>query len=788
MQNRESEKHSLQPPRILIVDDKIENLIALEKILADVDVDFVRALSGNEALASVMAHDFALILLDIQMPEMDGFETAELIRSDDQSKHIPIVFITALSYEQQYEFKGYASGAVDYLSKPLDSDILKSKVSVFIDLYRQKSLIAQANDQLKAANRRILEQQEALVEEERLKALLQMAGASAHEMNQPLMSLLGNIELIRMVKDDPAKSEQRLKNIETAGRRIADIVRNMQSFRRCDVVAYPGGGTILNLEQQVNLLIVEGVDRDFNILQALIMDQEQICVIRAASVAEGLRLAQQSKVDIILLDYLLPDGNGLDFLKKMKALGIEKPVIAITGSGDEVVASRMIKAGAYDYLSKAGADRTALLRSIKANLEKFRLKKEVERATQKLARMATCDGLTGLRNRRRMNEMLAYEFKRAKEIDSDLACLLLDLDYFKQLNDQLGHGFGDFVLQQFAARLAGSVRESDACFRCDGEEFMVLMPKTDMEKAEQIAEKIRKLCDTTPYANGDHERIVTVSIGVASLKHRAADRPEDLLIFADKALCRSKAEGRNRINIYGDAEPFSTGPQDAGAIDIKIFKDRFTALLERTKKASVESLELLVRDAGGSRFKDHNRRVVQYLGLVGAKLGMPPAIVRTMQFAAALHDCTKVLLSQKVTGKKERLNAAEKARIKGHIFMLEELVEPFDLFASERAVLLNHHENYDGSGYPNGLQGDQIPVGARIFAIVDALVAMTSDRPYRPGLSAQQVVRELVGNAGTQFDPYLVGLFLDVIDENGLMEIAAQTIAEAKEAVAGITA
>jgi two-component system cell cycle response regulator len=786
MPHLESETHGGPSPRILIVDDKVENLIGLERILADLDVDFVRALSGDEALAWILEHDFALILLDVQMPVMDGFETAELIRSDENSKHIPIVFVTALSHDQTYEFQGYASGAVDYLTKPLNPDILKSKVGVFVDLYRQKMLIAQANAELKAANHRILEQQETMIEEERLKVLLQMAGASAHELNQPLMSLLGNIELIRMIEDDPAQVGQRLNNIETAGQRIADIVQKMQSIQRSDVIDYPGGQTILNLDQKTNLLVVEDSDIDFEALVALVKDQEQIGVTRAVSISEGLGLVQQTKVDMVLLDYLLPDGNGFDFLDGLKAQGMEIPVIAITGHGDEVVASRMIKAGAYDYLPKAGADRAVLLRSIKTALEQSRLKKDVAQATQKLAQMATCDGLTGLSNRRRMNDMLSYEFNRAVRFGTDLSCLMLDLDDFKQVNDSLGHGFGDFVLKQFATRLTDSVRESDACFRYGGEEFMVLMPQTDMEEAKKRAEKIRRLCHTEPYRDDDHERVVTVSIGVASLHHRAAARPEDLLACADKALYRSKAEGRNRVSVYFDTFAASRGADGGQALDTKILKDRFAALMEKTKKASVASFELLMRDAGSSRFKDHNRRVVHYLGLVGERLGLPPAHINTMQFAAALHDCTKVLLPQKLMGQKRRLNAAEMAEIKAHTCMLAELVEPFDFFADERTVLLHHHEKYDGSGYPNGLKGDKIPIGARIFAIVDALVAMTSDRPHRPGLSAEQVVQELVDNAGMQFDPHLVGLFLDVIEENNLIDIPAQKMAEAKALVHGI--
>lgn len=657
------------------------------------------------------------------------------------------------------------------------------------DITRRKQLeqgLKEANAQLKAVNRKILEQQESMIEEERLKVLLQMAGASAHELNQPLLSLLGNIELIRMIKDDSAQINQWLDNIETAGRRIADIVKKMQTIRRGDVKALAGDTSILNLNQEINLLIVEDSDIDFEMLHSLVKDQQQIRLARAKSISEGLRLAQQSGMDIIILDYLLPDGNGLDFLKKMEALGIEKPVLAVTGRGDEMIASCMVKSGAYDYLPKSGTNQSVLLRSIKTALEQSRLKKEVAKATQKLAQMATRDGLTGLHNRRQLNDMLAYEFKRATRFGTDLSCLLLDLDYFKEINDSFGHGFGDFVLQQFATRLADNVRESDACFRYGGEEFMVLLPQTDIQEAKQTAEKIRRLCDAEPYSNGDYERIVTVSIGVSSLNHRAAVKPEDLLSHADRALYQAKAEGRNRVNVYLEAFPSEAGSNGGNTIDVTYLKDRLAALLEKTKKTSVETLELLVRGAGSSRFKDHNQRVVQYLGLAGAKLGMPIAIIQTLQRAATLHDCTKVLLPPIVLDKKDHLDEVEMEKIKDHTFIVAELIEPFDFFADERTVLLSHHENYNGTGYPDGLQGAQIPIGSRLFAIADALVAMTSERPHRPNLSAEQVVQELVGNAGTQFDPNLVGIFLEVISETSLLDVPEQTLTAAKETVAGI--
>jgi len=126
---------------ILIVDDRPENLLALKSLLESQDVTVLTAASGNEALGMVLDHDFALVLMDVQMPGMDGFETAELMRGAERSKHIPIIFVTAISKEQKYVFRGYESGAVDYLFKPIEPEILKSKVKVFLELYRQKKLI-----------------------------------------------------------------------------------------------------------------------------------------------------------------------------------------------------------------------------------------------------------------------------------------------------------------------------------------------------------------------------------------------------------------------------------------------------------------------------------------------------------------------------------------------------------------------------------------------------------------------------------------------------------------------
>ena len=365
-------KEILPSPKILIVDDRIENLVALEKTLADLDAEIIWATSGEEVLACLLEHTVALILLDVQMPDMDGFETAALIRSNEDTRHIPIIFVTAISTDQQHVFSGYASGAVDYLFKPLNPDILRSKVRVFLELDRQRATIVKTNEQLEAANRKILKQQKSVIKEERLKLLLQMAGATAHELNQPLMSLLGNIDLIRMAGDDIDKLRPRLGNIEAAGLRMADIIRKIQTIGSDDVIPYPGGSSIINFDQAVELLFAGDSDSDFNLLSSLMQDRKRIQLTRVRSIAEGLQAMKEKQADIVILGHSLIDGNVFDFLAGMASAGVNRPVIVLTGN-DVAIDARIVKHRVYDLLPISGLNQALLLQTIATALVKFRL-------------------------------------------------------------------------------------------------------------------------------------------------------------------------------------------------------------------------------------------------------------------------------------------------------------------------------------------------------------------------------------------------------------------------------
>jgi two-component system cell cycle response regulator len=540
--------------KILVVDDRPENLLAIEGVLERPDLSIITATSGNEALGLVLEHNFALILLDVQMPEMDGFEVAELLRGSEKTRHIPIIFVTAINKEKAHVFAGYEKGAVDYLFKPLDPQMLRSKVNVFAQLHRQRKKLQENNlelertvDELEAANRKIREQQESLIEEERLKVLLQMAGATAHELNQPLMVLTGNVQLMEMEGNIPHNMAGRVGKIIEAANRIGDIVKKIQTLRHDEPKVYSGGKTIINLDQRVSILYVEDKEDDFKLVKHALRNHSQLSLTRVKSIRAAFKRLENDRFDLIFLDYMLPDGTGLDFLKAVNSEGVETPVVVITGQGDELIASRIIQAGAYDYLPKGKVSGKALLRIISNALEKAGLKREMRMAQKKLAEMSVRDELTGLFNRRYFQEALEREISGSERYGHGLALCMIDLDHFKIVNDTHGHLCGDRVLKTFGQLLDDSIRKYDVGCRYGGEEFTVILPDTSLEKAVSLCERFRERIKAFQFACEDIDLRITTSVGVAACSPCGDITGEQLVALADKALYRAKSEGRDRV-------------------------------------------------------------------------------------------------------------------------------------------------------------------------------------------------------------------------------------------------
>jgi two-component system, cell cycle response regulator len=240
---------------ILIVDDRKENLIALEALLERSEVTIIKAESGNQALGLMLEFNFSVVLLDVQMPEMDGFEVAELMRSKEKTRNIPIIFVTAINKEEKYVFKGYEMGGVDYLFKPINPHILKSKVGVFLELYRKRleleRLVNEKNEyilELHQLNKRIQEQQKDLLEKEKLQSILEMAVTISPEFSQPLSGIIGDTDMLlnTMEKDDSMYSK--LKKILDKAEALAEVIRRVRSITNYKSVTYTGESKMVDID------------------------------------------------------------------------------------------------------------------------------------------------------------------------------------------------------------------------------------------------------------------------------------------------------------------------------------------------------------------------------------------------------------------------------------------------------------------------------------------------------------------------------------------------------------
>ncbi|MFV0438112.1 MAG: diguanylate cyclase domain-containing protein [Desulfopila sp.] len=383
------------------------------------------------------------------------------------------------------------------------------------------------------------------------------------------------------------------------------------------------------------------------------------------------------------------------------------------------------------------------------------------------------DNLTGLFNAHHFNRLVTEHFTTALANDQELSLLLLDLDSFYELHTSCDRSFNDFILRELTARITDCTRDKDFCFRLFGGEFAVLMPATPLDVAEDMAAQLRRHCQDTPFIQNASQRQITLSIGIASLSANQPTSVDELVDMAEGALYKAKAEGCNQVCSYTPADG-SSPPGDRESFDnVKLAIKR---LFEKTRNATISSLRLLARDIAGPCHQEHLDRVAIYLELLCIRLGLTTPIIRALQSAATLHICLRCLVHNDLLAKNEKFSQHETKLLRDFPYKLSEIIEIFDYFSQERLILVTRNEKFDGSGYPDGLKGDEIPLGTRIISVTDAFAAMQVTRPHRPRLTGEEILRELHNEAGKQFDPFLVQKLLDIIAEHGLLEISCEQL------------
>jgi diguanylate cyclase (GGDEF)-like protein/putative nucleotidyltransferase with HDIG domain len=335
------------------------------------------------------------------------------------------------------------------------------------------------------------------------------------------------------------------------------------------------------------------------------------------------------------------------------------------------------------------------------------------------------DSLTGLLGHRVFQEVLEDLTSRGKSF----SVVLADIDDFKQINDLYGHQVGDDALRYVADTLRGAVRGHDSVFRIGGEEFCVVLPGLEQADAFAVAERLRR-----SVTGIDAALPVTISLGVASFPTHGLTR-DDLLTEADGALYVSKRAGKNRTSVAGAQEAPRNREAGERHVHLALLHDRDPDTVVHSVQVATIAVEL-----------------ARALGVEDERLG-------PLRTAAKLHDIGKIGVPDAILGKPGRLEPDEFRIVQTHPVVGAELLRAWGLDAPAQFVE-EHHEHVDGSGYPAGLQGEEIALESRIIHVADAFVAMTLDRPYRSALTRDEAIAEVVRHRGTQFDPTVVDALL----------------------------
>ena len=449
--------------RVLVVDDLPANVKLLEARLSAEYFDVITAYNGRDAIAVCERAECDIVLLDVMMPDMDGFEVCRRLKSNPATHHIPVVMVTALDQPSD-RVRGLEAGADDFLTKPVTDVALVSRV-------RSLARLKMVTDELRM---RAVTSKEIGIESPEREAIAE-TGRNGRVL----------------IVDDRAASYER-------------IVATLAAEHTVEVEENPNDALFRAAEGHYELVIVSLGLQHF----------------------DGLRLCSQ-----------------LRSLERTRNL----PILAVAEADNNARLVRGLEIGVNDYLLRP-IDKNELLARARTQIKKKRYTERLRDNVQMSIEMAITDALTGLFNRRYMEMHLATLVEQSANRGKPIAVLILDIDYFKAINDGHGHDAGDDVLREFSLRVRKAIRNIDLACRYGGEEFVIVMPETDMGVATMVAERLRRLIANEPFAIEQGMRLldVTISIGIAALVS-PTDTAAAMLKRADQALYRAKRDGRNRV-------------------------------------------------------------------------------------------------------------------------------------------------------------------------------------------------------------------------------------------------
>lgn len=472
----------------------------------------------------------------------------------------------------------------------------------------------------------------------------------------------------------------------------------------------------------VRAIIVEDSEDDLLlILRALKQggfDLEYTCVDTETAFKSAL---EDDNWQLVICDHAMPVFSAPEALTVLNQSGRDLPFIIVSGTIGEDVAVKAMKSGAHDYIMKNNLSRLAP--AVERELREAAIRAESRRNRDQLVYMTLHDSLTGIYNRIYFdNELERLSGGR----DHPLAIIYADIDGLRLVNETLGQKAGDRYLKTCAELLKKSLRRGDLLARIGGDEFAATLPKTDEKTARQVVERIYRSFNQFNRENEQLPLIISLGLAVSS---GPEEEPAATLKKADHYL---RLEKQNR----------------SGSSRSQVVKALLAALSERDYIA------------GG-----HAERLQELCLEMGRAVGLDRYRLAALDLVAQVHDLGKIGIPDQILFKESGLSDEEWQIMRQHPEKGYRIACASPDLEGVAELILRHHEKYDGTGYPLGLKGEEIPLECRILTIIDAYDAMTNDRPYRRAKSKSEALSELKQCAGTQFDPNLVQVFSEIFEE-----------------------
>ncbi len=390
------------------------------------------------------------------------------------------------------------------------------------------------------------------------------------------------------------------------------------------------------------------------------------------------------------------------------------------------------------------------------------LARRLESAFDKLATISKTDQLTQLANRRHFEEVMGCFYRQARRYSRPLSLMVMDVDFFKAVNDAGGHQAGDELLKIVARCIERASRKADLPARIGGDEFAILLPETTAFDAQGVAERIRESVSTESVVGRSVELNVTISIGLTDLNAAQIASADAMISLAVQSLYVAKRQGRNRVVLAHDLGEVEGGTRTEETGKVSLLQKKLAGLDTRFKDLFLRAVEEIMEilEQRDPHMADHARKVQYYALLIAREMELPHRLLKRIQVAAMLHDIGMVAMPDSVILNPGPLDNGELETMQRHALLSVRIMERMEFLEQEIPAVRYHHERFDGKGYPEGLKGAAIPLTARILAVADSFDAMTSPRTFRPAKTQTEALAELRKSSGLQFDPTIVDTFI----------------------------